>query len=49
MHLSATRDGRTVVTILLWIINFMNLLTLYSLANWLPTVVTGAGYRLAVR
>jgi len=38
------RDGRTVVTILLWIINFMNLLTLYSLANWLPTVVTGMGY-----
>src|SRR5688572_7671588 len=38
------RDGRTVVTILLWIINFMNLLTLYSLASWLPTVVTGMGY-----
>jgi AAHS family 4-hydroxybenzoate transporter-like MFS transporter len=38
------RDGRTIVTILLWVINFMNLLTLYSLANWLPTVVTGMGY-----
>jgi AAHS family 4-hydroxybenzoate transporter-like MFS transporter len=38
------RDGRGMVTILLWIINFMNLLNLYSLANWLPTVVTGMGY-----
>src|SRR5690606_11956477 len=38
------RDGRGLVTILLWVINFMNLLNLYSLANWLPTVVTGMGY-----
>jgi MFS transporter, AAHS family, 4-hydroxybenzoate transporter len=37
-------DGRAAVTILLWIVNFMNLLNLYSLANWLPTVVTGMGY-----
>ena len=38
------RDGRGLVTILLWVINFMNLLNLYSLANWLPTVVNSMGY-----
>jgi len=38
------RDGRAVVTVLLWVVNFMNLLVLYSLSNWLPTVVTGMGY-----
>jgi len=38
------RDGRGVVTVLIWVVNFMNLLVLYSLSNWLPTVVTGMGY-----
>jgi MFS transporter, AAHS family, 4-hydroxybenzoate transporter len=38
------RDGRGLVTILLWVINFMNLLNLYSLSNWLPTVVASMGY-----
>ena len=38
------RDNRGLVTILLWIVNFMNLLNLYSLSNWLPTVVNGMGY-----
>lgn len=38
------RDGRASVTILLWVVNFMNLLNLYSLSNWLPTVVNGMGY-----
>ena len=37
-------EGRARFTLLLWVINFMNLLELYSLANWLPTVVRGAGY-----
>ncbi|MBZ5617440.1 MAG: MFS transporter [Acidobacteriia bacterium] len=37
-------DGRAVATILLWILNFMNLLNLYFLASWLPTVVKDAGY-----
>jgi AAHS family 4-hydroxybenzoate transporter-like MFS transporter len=37
-------NGRGVVTILLWIVNFMNLLVLYSVSNWLPTVVTAMGY-----
>jgi len=35
-------EGRAVGTVLLWIINFMNLLNLYFLANWLPTVVNAA-------
>jgi AAHS family 4-hydroxybenzoate transporter-like MFS transporter len=38
------RDGRGIVTVLIWVVNFMNLLVLYSLSNWLPTVVTGMGY-----
>ena len=38
------RDGRTTVTILLWVVNFMNLLNLYALSNWLATVVAGMGY-----
>ena len=37
------RDGRGVVTILLWIVNFMNLVSLYSLAGWLPTIMTSLG------
>jgi MFS transporter, AAHS family, 4-hydroxybenzoate transporter len=37
-------DGRAMATLLLWVVNFMNLLNLYSLSNWLPTVVTGMGY-----
>jgi AAHS family 4-hydroxybenzoate transporter-like MFS transporter len=38
------REGRTLGTVLLWVVNFMNLLNLYSLANWLPTVIRDAGY-----
>ena len=38
------REGRTAGTILLWIVNFMNIYNLYFLSNWLPTVVRGAGY-----
>src|SRR5205085_2333503 len=36
--------GRAGVTILLWVIFFLNLLNLYLLASWLPTVVSAAGY-----
>ena len=42
MHLF--RDHRARATALLWIVNFMNLFNLFSLANWLPTVATRAGY-----
>jgi MFS transporter, AAHS family, 4-hydroxybenzoate transporter len=38
------RESRGGVTILLWVVNFMNLLNLYFLASWLPTVVRDAGY-----
>jgi AAHS family 4-hydroxybenzoate transporter-like MFS transporter len=42
MHLF--RDRRATATLLLWVVNFMNLFNLFSLANWLPTVATRAGY-----
>lgn len=38
------RAGRTPVTLLLWAISFMNLIDLYFLSNWLPTVMRSAGY-----
>jgi AAHS family 4-hydroxybenzoate transporter-like MFS transporter len=38
------REGRALGTVLLWIINFMNLLNLYFLSNWLATVFSDAGY-----
>ncbi len=37
------RDARAAGTVLLWIMFFMNLLNLYFLANWLPTVINNAG------
>jgi AAHS family 4-hydroxybenzoate transporter-like MFS transporter len=37
-------EGRTPITLLLWLINFMNLLNLYFLAGWLPTVIRQEGY-----
>ena len=41
------RDGRTLSTLLLWVVSFMNLLDIYFLANWLPTVVRDAGYSIS--
>ena len=38
------REGRAPFTILLWMVNFTNILVLYSLSNWLPTIVTSMGY-----
>lgn len=35
--------GRTVPTLLLWVVFFMSLLDLYFLANWLPTVLNDLG------
>jgi len=37
------REGRTVVTLLLWVVFFMSLLDLYFLSNWLPTVLNDLG------
>ena len=36
-------DGRLVGTILLWVLFFANLLDLYFIQNWLPTIFTDAG------
>jgi AAHS family 4-hydroxybenzoate transporter-like MFS transporter len=41
------RDGRAVGTILIWLTYFMNLLNLYLLAGWLPTVANAMGYSTA--
>jgi MFS transporter, AAHS family, 4-hydroxybenzoate transporter len=40
-------DGRARVTLLQWGVNFMNLLNLFFLANWLPTIATDLGYDVA--
>jgi MFS transporter, AAHS family, 4-hydroxybenzoate transporter len=42
------REGRGLGTVMLWIINFMNLLNLYFLGSWLPKVVQDAGYPIAI-
>ena len=36
-------EGRATGTVLLWTVNFMNLLNLYFLSSWLPTVVRDSG------
>ncbi|MDC8759799.1 MFS transporter [Janthinobacterium fluminis] len=41
------KDGRAKMTVLLWVINFMNLLNLYFLSNWLPTIAKDAGLSTA--
>jgi AAHS family 4-hydroxybenzoate transporter-like MFS transporter len=37
-------NGRAMGTLFIWAINFMNLLNLYFLSNWLPTVMRTAGF-----
>lgn len=41
-HLFA--DGRLPGTLLLWLINFMNMLCIYFLASWTPVLMSGAGH-----
>ena len=41
---SLFRDGFFLGTVLLWIANFMNLLCLYFLSNWLPVIMNEAGH-----
>jgi AAHS family 4-hydroxybenzoate transporter-like MFS transporter len=36
-------DGRYRVTLLLWVMFFANLLDLYFIASWLPTIIKGTG------
>ena len=38
------RDGRAIGTLLLWAVNFTNILDLYALSAWIPTIVGRAGY-----
>jgi AAHS family 4-hydroxybenzoate transporter-like MFS transporter len=38
------RDGRAMMTLLLWLISFANLLNLFFLANWLPLLSTRMGF-----
>lgn len=42
------REGRTPTTLLLWVAFFMNLLVMYFLVNWLPTLLKGAGLPLSL-
>jgi MFS transporter, AAHS family, 4-hydroxybenzoate transporter len=39
-------EGRATVTLLLWMMFFMNLLNLWFLNNWLPTIMTDAKIRV---
>ena len=36
-------EGRTVATLLIWTVYFMNLLNLFFLNSWLPTIISDAG------
>jgi len=40
-------NGRAVATILIWVVYFMNLLNLYFLNSWLPTIISDAGIPVA--
>jgi AAHS family 4-hydroxybenzoate transporter-like MFS transporter len=37
------KDGRGLITILLWVMFFINLLEIYFIANWLPSIASAAG------
>lgn len=37
------QDGNAAPTVLIWVLYFMNLMVLYTLSNYLPTIITGAG------
>jgi AAHS family 4-hydroxybenzoate transporter-like MFS transporter len=41
-------EQRAASTVLLWIMFFMNLLCLFFLASWLPTVITGQGLSIEI-
>jgi benzoate transport len=44
---SLFQDGLAGPTVLFWVLYFMNLMVLYTLSNWLPTIITGAGMPLS--
>jgi AAHS family 4-hydroxybenzoate transporter-like MFS transporter len=41
------KGGRGITTLLLWIMYFMNLLDLYFLNSWLPTVINDTGIKVS--
>jgi AAHS family 4-hydroxybenzoate transporter-like MFS transporter len=41
-------QGRTVMTLLFWLMFFMSLLDLYMLSNWLPTVLNDLGASISM-
>lgn len=42
------QQGRAMGTVLLWVTYFMNLLNLYFLAGWLPTIAAASGYSTSI-
>jgi AAHS family 4-hydroxybenzoate transporter-like MFS transporter len=40
------RDRRALVTLLIWVVYFTNLLDLYFLNSWLPTIMSDSGIRI---
>lgn len=42
------RDGRALMTLLLWLLSFANLLNLFFLANWLPLLATRMGFSSSI-
>jgi len=38
------REGRALATVLLWVVNFMNIYNLYFLSSWVPTFMRDFGY-----
>ena len=42
------REGRTLTTLMFWVIFFTSLLDLYLLSNWLPTVLNDLGASISV-
>ncbi|MFY3743227.1 MFS transporter [Anaeromyxobacter sp. Red801] len=45
--LELLRDGRATATVLLWLANFANMIVIYAVASWLPTLVREAGFSTA--
>ena len=41
-------DGRAPMTLLLWVMFFMNLLNLYFMTSWLPTLISGVGHSVQI-
>jgi AAHS family 4-hydroxybenzoate transporter-like MFS transporter len=40
------QDGRSLGTLLMWVISFMSLLDIFFLQNWLPTIAADAGLKI---